>query len=291
MPPTSPPTEPSVFERLEALPQGAPAEIAYVVGTRLHRPGRRPVSLGLPRSVGRYGVYGVRGALTGSRGGWLVSDGLFFEGTHGLWLVTELGAPARELGGRGCTAGKGAAAPDGRLAWVVFSCPESEVSVPTVLHVRGPDGTERTFPLEQLARGRVLSTAVRFDGDSVVVVEAFGVGRPRLVDVVTGEVAIGTRADLREDPGRREDVSYGPRGSLIWVHRDTGERTVFTPPDGTEVGDVAWEDDGDLLVEIWAHPGRARTVVRVGPGGRLLRAGPVVREQIVWVNGVDVDHS
>lgn len=128
------PTTASVPSRptLADLPRGAPPRIGYVERRTWVAPdGTRT------RLRSRHGI----SAVVPYDGGFLVSDTRWFEGSVGLWFVTE--DSARDL--PGCSTGMPRLV-DGWVWWVTALCPESlagELARSTVHRAR-PDGSEHT---------------------------------------------------------------------------------------------------------------------------------------------------
>ncbi|WP_137293132.1 hypothetical protein [Nocardioides dongxiaopingii] len=290
---------------LQQLPVGPPPRTGHVVGTTY-----------VARGGGGFELPPSRFALGGVdafRGGLLVDDGRYFEGTSGLSVVTADGVEELD----GCTSGGGAAHGD-TVAWATFACPESGVPAPTVLHLRTADG-ERTQRLEDRAEQGVLTAVVGLlDGDVLLsrgsgtrgVLRSDLVGAPRRITGLAGVravdgrsgllvgvpdtdgrgvVVLDTRAGRRLWHDRRWGaVALGPGGRLLgwsrrggWTVRDarTGAvRHVLAVPRGLGIHGLVWEDRRHLLgVARPPRGGGRQAIVRLGLDGSIERTTPVVR--------------
>lgn len=136
---------------LDDLPRGAAPRIGYVDHQAYVAPDGRRTSL--PRRLGVSGIVPYDG-------GFLVSDNRFFEGTVGLWFVTE--EEAHDL--PGCSSGPPRRA-DGWVWWVIAHCPESLDVVRAEIHRARPDGSGERVRILRAApdENLLLTTAAALD--------------------------------------------------------------------------------------------------------------------------------
>ncbi|KQW49162.1 hypothetical protein ASC77_10740 [Nocardioides sp. Root1257] len=113
------------------LPRGDPPRIGYADGDTWVAPDGTRTKLPT--------TFGIS-SITPYAGGFLVADTRYFEGSVGLWFVTE--HSARDLG---CSTGATRRV-DGWVWWVTAFCPESLAGdlARTVVHRARPDGREHT---------------------------------------------------------------------------------------------------------------------------------------------------
>lgn len=289
------------------LPAGPPPGISLVVDREHVAPAGAPsYDLGeLPRGLGVTAVAGFDGGL-------LVADDRIFEGTNGLFLVTDAGVEEVPS----CTSGPGAGTGD-LAAWATTACPESGVPAPSTVFLREGDGTVRSQVVEtaDAASGQLLAVAGILDGQ-VVVNRIFDrgafvtdlVGAPRVVPGVVGVGAVneteGTLAAALASTGSGvvEPVSgevlfaitrsrflddFSPDGSTVlargalrdnrstlwFLDAESGaERGRFTAPAGASLSQVAWESDDAVLAVLTRRS--EVVVVRVGLDGSVEQAGP-----------------
>lgn len=282
---------------LDDLPTGPPPRIAYADrGVIVHPNGRRERLIGQRR-------IGVS-AFTPFRGGWLVADTRFFEGTVGLAYVA--GRTRVDLGP--CATGGGVLSGDeARVAWITQGCPEAGVVAPSLVHVaRVTGGREEAREVDRVGVTQVVGHV----GDQILLSGSFegvelvgpgGVSRPlpglAVANDVSGDGLVAGRLQPRQRLGAVVDLSTG---AILWSRRDT-EPQLFSPSGTHLLGQVgrrpalldattgevvamvsasrfgldgwAWEDDRHLVARAWTDQHQA--LVRVDLRGRVTRIGPV----------------
>lgn len=124
--------DPTQAPALVDLPRGDPPRIGYAEGRTWVEPDGSRTRLRAPHGIS---------AITPYAGGFLVSDTRYFEGSVGLWHVTE--ETARDL--PGCSTGTPRRV-DGWVWWVTALCPEARAGdlTRTTVHRARPDGSEHS---------------------------------------------------------------------------------------------------------------------------------------------------
>ncbi|GEP35908.1 hypothetical protein NSZ01_36760 [Nocardioides szechwanensis] len=243
--PTTTPTTPA--------PSGGPPQIAYAEGDRIHEPGGRVFQL--PRDLGVSGFVAYRG-------GYLVADARYFEGSVGL---TRYDAGGRAVASW-TSAGRPVSSADGLVTtWTSFAPPESGTTAPTLVHVASStgDGPEVTQELDLIQ-----PSVVGMVGVDVVIEGGFGAGGVWATDLVSAPRRI-------EVLDRATDVSDAQGLIAGSVDQDAIGRVV-----DAATGEVLWERQG-VTVSAFSPDGRY-AVATASQGGRReiveARTGEVLAE-------------
>jgi hypothetical protein len=258
-------------------PTGAAPRVAYAAGRRIHEPDGD--TFVLPRGLGVSG-------FAPYRGGYLVADARYFEGTVGL---SRYDADGREVASW-TTSGVPVGSPDGSLAaWTSFVEEGSGSVGPTLVHLGSSSGPEHTQELDLdrptvvgLLEGEVVLQPAFADGTWVTDLESAprrlaALDRATDVNATQGLVA-GTA-----DGGELGRVVQAATGEVVWERRgvsvgsfspdgryavttreDDGRREIVDARSGAPVAvveasgeddfptllELSWEDDGHLLGDL-----------------------------------------
>ena len=207
------------------LPTSVPPRTGVVVDHVLTHPDGRRVQL--PRA---WGVSGI--ARTDA--GYLVADDLHFEGTLGMH---RLDAQGRELDSWTSTV-PAVVAPDGQVAWVSMTAPETGQSGPTLIHVG-----ERIQELH----GLFSPYLQRFDGTTITfTAHRLGGGHGTYVtDLDQPPRRVGTPSRRWRFHSPSGENWFGYRRRTLVLASSAGSVEV---PLAALGGQPFWEDDRHLLL-------------------------------------------